>query len=652
MSQSLIGAVRVNLGLDSAQFTQGMQRAKKTTTDFQNVMGKLKGALAGLGVALSLNAFRSMISNTMQTIDAQAKLARGLGGTTAAVQSLERAASRAGVAQSELMAAATRLNQRLGEAIVTGRGTEGVFRRIGVSAQELARMDVDERFAAISDAMRRAGMSTQEMAFYLRELGIRQSSVITLMQEGGDAIRRSREAVNDFGVALTNIQSGAIEAANDSISDMGRLWEGIRNQLAVALAPTIQAVADSITEAGRETRGFQNAIHATVTAGLRAFGFLADAFRGWELIFAHLRSLAAEFVAFLARLIQGARRMIADFVDSVIDHVNGAIRAFNGLGASVAEVGRLADSNFLRSAAEEVMRTGLAAQEAATAFDDLRRAPMPSEGVERIIAQMEHLRTAADDTARGVGQSFDFAMEGVERGGGRAASAVNRLMEEGRRVFEATRTPAERLAMELERLGTLLQAGAIDWDTYSRAVRQAQDAFDQANAQGNNLAQTLSGQFSSMFQGLISGTMSARDAIRNLLQSLAQLLINRAFQALLGGMFGGGGGGILGGLFGGFRAAGGPVNAGRAYIVGERGPEMIVPNRSGTVIPNHELRNSSAGGTQVSVVNNITVEGGGSASAPDQQQALARAIGDVVEARVKQVVLNESRVGGAFNPAF
>jgi len=35
-----------------------------------------------------------------------------------------------------------------------------------------------------------------------------------------------------------------------------------------------------------------------------------------------------------------------------------------------------------------------------------------------------------------------------------------------------------------------------------------------------------------------------------------------------------------------FRAEGGPVSQGSSYIVGERGPEMFVPNQSGTIVPN------------------------------------------------------------------
>lgn len=40
--------------------------------------------------------------------------------------------------------------------------------------------------------------------------------------------------------------------------------------------------------------------------------------------------------------------------------------------------------------------------------------------------------------------------------------------------------------------------------------------------------------------------------------------------------------------FGGFRAGGGGVGAG-AYMVGERGPELFIPNSAGTIVPNHRM---------------------------------------------------------------
>jgi hypothetical protein len=54
------------------------------------------------------------------------------------------------------------------------------------------------------------------------------------------------------------------------------------------------------------------------------------------------------------------------------------------------------------------------------------------------------------------------------------------------------------------------------------------------------------------------------------------------------------------------RAAGGPVRAGSPYLVGERGPEMFVPQRSGNIIPNHAMTGAAAGQTITINVHGVT----------------------------------------------
>jgi len=54
--------------------------------------------------------------------------------------------------------------------------------------------------------------------------------------------------------------------------------------------------------------------------------------------------------------------------------------------------------------------------------------------------------------------------------------------------------------------------------------------------------------------------------------------------------------------FGGEKAEGGPVSPGKAFLVGERGPEMFSPSRSGSIISNDQL---DGGGTKV-IINNYT----------------------------------------------
>lgn len=61
----------------------------------------------------------------------------------------------------------------------------------------------------------------------------------------------------------------------------------------------------------------------------------------------------------------------------------------------------------------------------------------------------------------------------------------------------------------------------------------------------------------------------------------------------------------IGGLFG--RASGGPVNAGQAYIVGERGPEVFVPGSSGSILPSLGRAGGSGAWGTTTIVNHITV---------------------------------------------
>jgi len=107
--------------------------------------------------------------------------------------------------------------------------------------------------------------------------------------------------------------------------------------------------------------------------------------------------------------------------------------------------------------------------------------------------------------------------------------------------------------------------------------------------------------------------------------SLAELA--RAVLAAINSAAGGGRAGGLaeaiaqaaGSVFSGARADGGPIAAGGAYLVGERGPELFRPGTSGSIEP--------GGAADVTV--NVRVDGGAEAllrSEAQIAQALARAV--------------------------
>jgi phage-related protein len=92
-----------------------------------------------------------------------------------------------------------------------------------------------------------------------------------------------------------------------------------------------------------------------------------------------------------------------------------------------------------------------------------------------------------------------------------------------------------------------------------------------------------------LFANLVNVVNNAFNAIKNIVNFIKN---NPVTQAV---------GGAIDNIFGGGRANGGPVNAGTSYVVGERGPELFVPNTSGKIIPN----GGSGGGSTI----NLTVNG-------------------------------------------
>lgn len=123
------------------------------------------------------------------------------------------------------------------------------------------------------------------------------------------------------------------------------------------------------------------------------------------------------------------------------------------------------------------------------------------------------------------------------------------------------------------------------------------------NAQKENLGAETQQQkeYYSQLQGLMNSTfmdtfgnaletgkLKADDFFKSMLQGFAKvtmqaLVLKPLMDSLFSPMGGGGLGGLLGGLFGGFLAEGGPADSSKPYIVGERGPELFVPNSSGRV---------------------------------------------------------------------
>ncbi len=113
---------------------------------------------------------------------------------------------------------------------------------------------------------------------------------------------------------------------------------------------------------------------------------------------------------------------------------------------------------------------------------------------------------------------------------------------------------------------------------WAEELIKAKDATDDIAEAGKEMGFI----FQSAFEDAIIEGKKLSDVLKGLLQDIARIILRRGVIEPLVGAFVG--------AFGGARAGGGPVDAGRSYLVGEKGPELFTPAGPGFVTPNSALK--------------------------------------------------------------
>lgn len=144
---------------------------------------------------------------------------------------------------------------------------------------------------------------------------------------------------------------------------------------------------------------------------------------------------------------------------------------------------------------------------------------------------------------------------------------------------------------------------------------------------------------SGLLSALRRGSLGFDDLKRVAFRALDEIA-SHALQSGMANLFGGAGNGNLGGLLGQSigtllglpgRATGGPVSPGRAYLVGENGPEVFLPTASGRIEPGV---GESGAGRDVRVAIQLAVPRG--TAAPTAMRRSSRQIASAVRRTLQQ----------------
>jgi tape measure domain-containing protein len=342
-----------------------------------------------------------------------------------------------------------------------------------------------------------------------------------------------------------------------------------------------------------------------------------------------------------------------------------ASTAGNGNGAAAAAAGGGGGRGAASKAAREAERAAEAAAREAARVQEVIRNRLAEGQVIRLNSEMQDRIAAAEAAGdmmlaarlKGAQRELDiqyrYAQELARETDLEAQKAI---IFEGQTALVANQRDVQRELNDLqrqnaiERFNSLQKQLALQYEQNTAVQQQLQLADSVANTLGEGLA--------SAFGALISGAQSWEQSLKSIAsgvlidianQLIRIYIIEQAINAIRGFLspqplntFGRGGSvingvGNLGPNFGiPQRANGGSVSGGQPYLVGERGPELFMPGRSGGIAPT----GSFGGGVNV-VVN---VDASGTSVQGDQSQGAA--LGRVVAAAVQAELIKQKRPGG------
>ncbi len=626
MPSAVVGALRVVLGMKSAAFDKGATRAEKRMNRFHRRMQSYSRKLTGLGRKMSIGITAPMaaigagaVRSSLSVIDAQAKMAQSLDTTVVSLQNMDRAAELAGVSQGDLEGSLLRLTRRVSLAEKGTGPAVKALEKLNLSAADLADLPVDERVNKVVTAIRKFIPEAQQAGIASEIFGDRTG--LAMLRLDSDTLARAAREVEEFGVALTEIDADKVEAANDAMSAIGLVTRGLANQLTVALAPTLQRIAEGIADVSRWFADLSPRMQWMIGISAAVAGALGPVAIGLGFVVAGISALLSPLGAVVLGIaaLAGAGVVIAANWDRIKEKAPGVVSAFERIGGAargfhnwlmpivsgtarwlraLAEDVAMGDfESAFRRVTETIMAAPWHKPEFWTGIADRIAEALPrvsaealrvgsgivdgiGSGLSALWARMQQfgadlvqsIKDAALDVIEAAKQVGRDIVAGISAGiterwesfKQRMRSRFDELSDSVRDVFKV-RSPS-RVFMQIGRF--LMQGLGIGIEQGSGAPKGALqrvagnlssglDAFQQG------IKRTESG-FARMVAGVITGTTSMSDVLGRLADKLLTAGLDQLF-----GAFG------IGDLFAGFFDKGGSIPAGQFGIAGEYGPEVV-----------------------------------------------------------------------------
>lgn len=432
---------------------------------------------------------------------------------------------------------------------------------------------------------------------------------------------------------------------------LSKVWEQINKALGPAVREMIDAISNALSSLWNGPFG------AAVGQVLTTLGKLYAAYNET------FGPVVLEAVASLARGIGSAFTTISNILNAVASLLKGDFRgaweyAKAAAQAAVQTIGNVINAmvpGALQSIANLVkgVRDWIANKLAAIwqgALDKINTVKDAFFNLYDAVVGHSYVPDMVDGIARHIGRLEAEMVAPAKKATGKVAEAFRDLQEKTLGILERL-FPEEsqllRLAQDEEVLNKALAKGVITARQYAEAMRKLNDERGKVTGSNWNADTAVAANDNPLdMTGIIAGLPDALDkigkatkktadetgiqtvriaesfkdmvnqsmtAIRSLVDGIKKGDFLSILEGVLGVIMQLGGMGVFGkgvkARIDGARAMGGPVGGGRTYLVGERGPELFTPSRSGAIVPNHQLGGASRVEVIPSPYFNVVVDG-------------------------------------------
>ena len=252
MASSVIGALRVNLSIDTAQFEEGLKGVRANLTNvgksFQNWGTKLSTYVtAPLSIAGA--AVTAAVTGMARDVDQLAKAAQVANTGFEEFQKLAFAARSVGIESDKLADIYKDVNDRIGDFIQTGGGPmadffEKIAPQVGVTADQFARLSGPEALQLFYSSLEQANLSQADMTFYLEAMASDATALIPLLRDGGAAMRELGEGA----AVLSAEDASSLKAYNDAVLALGQSFKALTIALVnTGVLETLTAIVQGVT---------------------------------------------------------------------------------------------------------------------------------------------------------------------------------------------------------------------------------------------------------------------------------------------------------------------------------------------------------------------------------------------------------------------